>query len=587
MTLTAAADANYELSSWSGACSGSTGACELTMDMDREAGASFVRKCLSATLSNCRLPETSSNETAGTCVDRGSCSYRCGSGQWELVSNTCCSPRDGGWSDWSSCSASACGEKGEKTRTCTNPEPGCEGASCIGDGSMSCTGNTPVDGVCDNTVRNGCSAGKANDGAVANTGSHYRWRCDGLCNGAGSPVCEVEIPKCAPAGEATGSDDACQRGDYSEVEEPYKNGACSAADWACTTGSPRGRTTTRVDGKCKKGAVNECAAGTFEGLDDTADKRRWKCNGTDGNKQWMCQGTTSRWEWSCSNAGESVECRQDGTGRSASCTGSVDRANSPVCEAGLACGAHEETKLVGNNLVCVCVANAAKVDGACKCNFGFEADGNSCRLVCPSNCERTACADSNGSNSRPVCKCPGSSCPAGYAWSGNCSATTSKSCNGDTDGCGRRTYSATCTTPAGHSFSNVAPEICRYEHRDRSWFNCRHRTRVCRANVTHIGCVKSSSVTTPGSDRSPDRPGFPGPEGFGDEEWSDLASGYLLPTFECGTTPNSCDVAFEGEVLTTTDHGVVDKADTLADWVWECRSDNGTVRRCSLPKDGG
>ena len=35
------------------------------------------------------------------------------------------------------------------------------------------------------------------------------------------------------------------------------------------------------------------------------------------------------------------------------------------------------------------------------------------------------------------------------------------------------------------------------------------------------------------------------------------------------------------------DHGVADKADTELEVRWECRSDNGTVRQCSLPKRGG
>ena len=44
-------------------------------------------------------------------------------------------------------------------------------------------------------------------------------------------------------------------------------------------------------------------------------------------------------------------------------------------------------------------------------------------------------------------------------------------------------------------------------------------------------------------------------------------------------------VTFGDEVETTTSHGVVDKADSLEHWLWECHSDNGTVRQCSLPKE--
>ena len=35
------------------------------------------------------------------------------------------------------------------------------------------------------------------------------------------------------------------------------------------------------------------------------------------------------------------------------------------------------------------------------------------------------------------------------------------------------------------------------------------------------------------------------------------------------------------------DYGVAAKDDAGTEWRWECRSDNGTVRQCSLPKSGG
>ena len=80
----------------------------------------------------------------------------------------------------------------------------------------------------------------------------------------------------------------------------------------------------------------------------------------------------------------------------------------------------------------------------------------------------------------------------------------------------------------------------------------------------------------------------PGPIGFEDEEeWTEYAHGYLLPTFECGAKTNTCDIEFEDETATTDDYGVVDKDDTEGEWRWECHSDNGTVRQCSASKDGG
>ncbi|MFZ2663767.1 MAG: hypothetical protein WAX66_00145, partial [Patescibacteria group bacterium] len=47
-----------------------------------------------------------------------------------------CTPVDGGWSSWSTCSA-VCGG-GTQTRTCTNPSPSCGGSSCSGASSQAC-----------------------------------------------------------------------------------------------------------------------------------------------------------------------------------------------------------------------------------------------------------------------------------------------------------------------------------------------------------------------------------------------------------------------------------------------------------------
>lgn len=51
-------------------------------------------------------------------------------------------PIDGGWSGWSACSVTACGQTGTQTRTCTDPAPANGGTTCSGSPSQSCS--TPV-----------------------------------------------------------------------------------------------------------------------------------------------------------------------------------------------------------------------------------------------------------------------------------------------------------------------------------------------------------------------------------------------------------------------------------------------------------
>ena len=70
-------------------------------------------------------------------------------------------------------------------------------------------------------------------------------------------------------------------------------------------------------------------------------------------------------------------------------------------------------------------------------------------------------------------------------------------------------------------------------------------------------------------------------------DWRRAAPGYILPNFECGAKANTCTVEFEDETVVTDDYGVVDKDDTDDEWRWECHSDNGTVRQCTLPKGDG
>jgi len=70
----------------------------------------------------CDDPGECQTATGATCVS-GACNYQS------------VNPTNGGWTDWSECSAE-CG--GEQSRTCTNPAPACNGAACTGSSTQSC-----------------------------------------------------------------------------------------------------------------------------------------------------------------------------------------------------------------------------------------------------------------------------------------------------------------------------------------------------------------------------------------------------------------------------------------------------------------
>ena len=196
------------------------------------------------------------------------------------------------------------------------------------------------------------------------------------------------------------------------------------------------------------------------------------------------------------------------------------------------------------------------------CVFGDGLSGTC--IGCPSGCTATTCGGAS------VCRCPGSSCPELWAKKDNCTQTQARSCSGDTDGCGRRSYSNRCTT-GSHTFANTEPESCLYEHRDRNLWDCRHWTRTCRATVTEVGCFYTGFAL-------PDLPFLDSPR-----PGSDYERGYLLAPFQCGSEPDTCRVEIDDEVLVGAE-GVVDRDDTDEEHRWACRSDTGEVRECKKAK---
>lgn len=56
----------------------------------------------------------------------------------------------------------------------------------------------PVNGACNNMSQNSCDSGSANDAAIPDADTEFRWRCDGLNGGLSSGTCSISKSICTP-----------------------------------------------------------------------------------------------------------------------------------------------------------------------------------------------------------------------------------------------------------------------------------------------------------------------------------------------------------------------------------------------------
>ena len=154
--------------------------------------------------------------------------------------------------------------------------------SCLGQyggaNSKICTKAVSIDGVCDNTERNGCSKGTANDAAVNDDSTYYKWRCAGLNGGSNVDTCQVRK---AIDGSCSGTLNQCLAGTFKDIvdTEVYHAWACVGQYEGATQFCHKRKPEAGVCGALK----DTCHGGDYVSGTDTQTEHKWSCNGKYGS----------------------------------------------------------------------------------------------------------------------------------------------------------------------------------------------------------------------------------------------------------------------------------------------------------------
>ena len=162
----------------------------------------------------------------------------------------------------------------------------CEG---LHDGSIAndCQIRKPINGVCDNSQRNGCSAGTSNDSAISDTRTHYRWYCDGLHGGTIATDCQRALPPQPVNGACNNNQrNSCTSGNpndsiVADTSTYYKWHCVGLHGGTTATGCQK---TKPINGVCNNSQRNGCIAGTSNdsAIADTNIHYKWYCVGLHG-----------------------------------------------------------------------------------------------------------------------------------------------------------------------------------------------------------------------------------------------------------------------------------------------------------------
>ena len=394
-------------------------------------------------------------------------------------SNSTCSAQGNGCYGWSCnsgyrkdgnscvvCTTSAsCNSSKPANSTCSADSNGCYSWSCSSGYTKSNNSCVRLQGPSCGTGRNTCNPGTANDGAVPDTTSTYKWRCSHngqnidscfSCKSgyqrSGSSCVRLQGPSCGTS-RNTCNPGTANDGAVPDTTSSYKwrcshNGQNIDSCFSCKSGYQRsGSSCVRLQGPSCGTSRNTCNPGTANdgAVADTTSSYKWRCshNGQNIDSCFSCKSGYQRSGSSCVRL-QGPSC---GTSRN-------------TCNPGTANdGAVADTT---SSYKWRCSHNGQNIDSCFSCKSGYQRSGSSCAripsppVIPPSPVTLTpqpSCTCNNSQNNGCGNGCSATQSPAdtqthyrwtctrsGYQSSGTCStAKPQPSCtcnNSQNNGCG-------------------------------------------------------------------------------------------------------------------------------------------------------
>ena len=156
----------------------------------------------------------------------------------------------------------------------------CEGKN-EGSTATNCQKVKPVNGVCNNTIKDGCTSGTANDSAIADTNTHHRWHCEGKNGGSTATNCQKVKPTVVNGVCDNTVRNGCTSGVFQDADDKETQHL-----WYCTGlgGGTTGDCSKPADAECNNSIKNRCFYGTLEDVSDTQTQYIWHCISLEAQK---------------------------------------------------------------------------------------------------------------------------------------------------------------------------------------------------------------------------------------------------------------------------------------------------------------